>query len=269
MSGVSVRRIRFAAHSVSTGTVLRTFKHPRLCLAVEEPVELSAVAPPDGKPPVDVLFVAFVPARAESEWNALTETWFAPATDPDTAEIDAAWRGGRIRWRPGFAAVLLRDAMPDEVLPALVEFAFFEGELRRLEAELDAREEPAADDVSRAYTINRRVKAHWPRITGSIEALAQMRLTLARLAPRLTEEPDGSRSRRLASRLLQRARTPARAEALDTRLEACEDLYEGATDRIADHKGWHTGHVLEIIIIIILLLEVILLCVDLLLRGGE
>ena len=65
-------------------------------------------------------------------------------------------------------------------------------------------------------------------------------------------------------------RAEARAEALDARLEACEDLYEGANDRVADVKGWHDGFIMELIIVVLLLLEVVLLCADLLMRNtGE
>ena len=44
-SGIVVRRLRFAAHSVTAGRVLRTFKHPRLCLAVDEPAALADLPP--------------------------------------------------------------------------------------------------------------------------------------------------------------------------------------------------------------------------------
>ena len=89
--------------------------------------------------------------------------------------------------------------------------------------------------------------------------------------PRFGEAASGPGplSHRLASRLLRHARAEARAEALDARLEACEDLYEGANDRVADAKGWHDGFIMELIIVLLLLLEVVLLCVDLVLRGGE
>jgi hypothetical protein len=181
--------------------------------------------------------------------------------------VDVTYHGDRVVWQPGLAVVYLAGAFRAEVQAALVEFAFYEGELRRLEAEMDAREAPAEADVSRAHTIDRRDLAHWPRFTAAIEAFTRMRLTFARLEPRLAEEPQGSRSRRLASHLLRRARAGARAEALDARLEACEELYEGANDRVADHKGWHHGHVLEVIIVALLMLEVVLLCADLVLRN--
>ena len=260
--GILVRRLRFLSHSVTAGRVLRTFKHPRLCLAVDEPSD------PSNTLTGDELLVAFVP-RTYAEWDKVGGGWLAPS--PDAPAIDLTWRGGRIRWQPGRAVVHLTGASQDEVLSALAEFAFLEAELRRLEAEMDAREAPAADDVTRSQTIDRRDRAHWPRFRAAIEAFARMRLTFARLAPRFSEAASGPGppSHRLASRLLRHARAEARADALDARLEACEDLYEGANDRVADAKGWHDGFIMELIIVLLLLLEVVLLCVDLVLRGGE
>jgi hypothetical protein len=270
--GITVRRIRFASHSVTSGRVCRTFKHPRLCLAVDEPTTLSDVPKkPEPSTVSDELFVVFVQPKAVAEWEKLSSGWFLPSADPDSPSADVKWKEGRVQWHPGCAVVYLRGAIQEDVLAALVEFAFYEGELRRLEVEMDIREATANDDVSRAHTIHPRDRAHWPRFTAAIEAFTRMRLAFARLSPRFSETArgPGSLSYRLASRLLQQVRAEARAEALDTRLEACEDLYEGANDRVADHKGWHHGHVLEVIIVALLLLEVILLCADLVVRGGE
>lgn len=269
--GIVVRRIRFASHSVTSGRVCRAFKHPRLCLAVDEPATLTDLPKkPAPSGPGDELFVVFVQPKAVAEWEEIS-SGFPSLADPDTLSANVKWKEGRVQWHPGLAVVYLRGAIQDEVLSALVEFAFYEGELRRLEAEMDTREATANDDVSRAHTIQRRDKAHWPRFTAAIEAFTRMRLAFARLAPRFAESArgPGPLSYRLASRLLQQARAEARAEALDTRLEACEELYEGANDRVADHKGWHDGFVLEVTIVALLLLEVVLLCVDLFVRGGE
>jgi hypothetical protein len=270
--GIVVRRIRFASHSVTSGRVCRTFKHPRLCLAVDEPAKVSDLPKkPEPSAPGDELFVVFVQPKAVAEWEEISSGRFFTSTDPDAPSADVKWKEGRVQWQPGLAVVYLRGALQEEVLSALVEFAFYESELRRLEAEMDTREATAFDDVSRAHTIQRRDKGHWPRFTAAIEAFTRMRLAFARLSPRFVEAArgPGSFSYRLASRLLQQARTEARAEALDTRLEACEELYEGGNDRVADHKGWYNGHILEVIIVAILLVEVVLLCVDLVVRGGE
>jgi hypothetical protein len=236
-------------------------------MAVEEAAttaELELPATPDE------LLIVYAPARsaitAEKLWNEATS-----AADPDAPALDVEWRGDRIVWRGGLAVVYLGGPIREELQAALIEFAFYEGELRRLEAELFPREVAAPDDAGRAHSLDRRDRAHWPRFAQTIEALTKMRLQFARLAPRFEEgaETPGPVARRFASHLLKRARADVRAEALDTRLEACEELYEGANDRVADHKGWHHGHFLEVIIIALLLTEVILLCVDLALRSWE
>ena len=147
------------------------------------------------------------------------------------------WKGGRVQWHPGYAVVYLRGAIQEEVLAALVEFAFYEGELRRLEAEMDTREATANDDVSRAHTIQRRDKAHWPRFTAAIEAFTRMRLAFARLSPRFAEAArgPGSFSYRLASRSLRQSAEPklgaeaARYARLERRCE--ESLRRGERPR--------------------------------------
>src|SRR5206468_3620296 len=102
-------------------------------------------------------------------------------------------------------------------------------------------------------------------LADTIEALYQMRLTFARLEPRLAHPPRSlSRpSRRLVARLLHYADLEARLESFSDRLEACEDLYEGATDRIADYRWYRGGHMLEWGILIFLMIEVLLLVGDL------
>lgn len=263
--GLVVRRVRFVSPS-ATSRAGRTFKHPRLCTTAEEPATLANLSARDT---IGELFVVLIPKKAEKEWEAVAKEHFHSTDDPDALAFDVKYRGDRIVWRPGLATVYLNDEPRDELLPALTEFAFYEAELRKLEAEMDKREVTAQEDVPYTQTIHKRDKAHWPRLTETIEAFCRMRLVFARLSPRLTEEANslGPRTRRLASRLLKHARAESRSESLDTRLEACEDLYEGANDRVADVRGWAYGHFLEIIIVVLLLMEVILLCVELVVRA--
>ena len=130
---------------------------------------------------------------------------------------------------------------------------------------VETHEAQAPDDVGLAHRISHRDRAHWARIGETIETLARARLTFARLEP-LFASPARTMSpvaRRLMRQLSARLDIPARLEALSDRLEALEDLYEGANDRIADYRGWHKGHVMEIIIILLLLLEIVLMGGDL------
>ena len=54
---------------------------------------------------------------------------------------------------------------------------------------------------------------------------------------------------------------------MSNRLEACEDLYEGAVDRITDHRWYRKGMLVEIAIVILLFLEVLQVAASLMLHG--
>jgi len=73
-------------------------------------------------------------------------------------------------------------------------------------------------------------------------------------------------SRRLFRQLCRRAAIEDRLSAITDRSEACEDLYEGAVDRLREHRWYRRGNLLEMIIIVLLLIEVIQLGGDTALR---
>src|SRR5262245_15065462 len=268
-----VRRIRFVTEVPSGARVRRQFRQPRACLAVEE------VAGPGDHPgrakwpePTDHFDAVFVPEGAGPGWHTLGEEWLAPPDHPEAEPAVAVECDGMaVRWRPGRALVLGRVQDPEALLDALTAFTFYEGELRLLERNLEVREADALADVGRAYKIRFRDRKHWPRFVLMIEELSRMRLTYARLEPRLA---GGWRTlargpRRLLSRLLRKANVAARLKAFGDRLEVCEDLYEGASDRVADYRWYVGGNWLEIGIIFLLSLEVVLMGVEIYLRSLE
>jgi len=143
----------------------------------------------------------------------------------------------------------------------LIDFAFFEGELRRLEHALVPYEASAPADVKLAYRIRLDSRPEWERLDRTMEGLSRLRLSFAGIEPSLSSasrslDPE---SRRIATRLAIRTGIPARLESFSNRLEACEDLYEGAVDRITDFRGWRRGEILEIIIIVLLVIEVVVM----------
>ncbi len=252
----SVRRIRFVEQADRGGAVRRRFRHPRPCVAVEEAATLPDVSRQVAPEATDQLLVVFLPPEAADE----------STPTPPAAEFAAD--GTRVRWWPGRAVVSGPAERRDAILNALTEFAFYEGELRRLERQLEALEPVAEEDVPRAYRIRWRDRRHWKRFATTIEECSRMRLTFGRLAPRLAKAPPGlpRESRRIVTRLLRAADVPARLEAFGDRLEACEDLYEGATDRVADYRGYAIGYWLEVIIIVLLALEVVIMSAELYIR---
>jgi len=147
------------------------------------------------------------------------------------------------------------------VVDALTDFSFYEGELRNLERVLDMKEADAQVDVARAYRIRFRDRRHWRRIRETSEGMAQMRLTYASLESEFAKAPRSMAAdgRQVMARLIDEAEIDARLEAASNRLEAFEDLYEGANDRIADYRWYLSSEWLETGIILLLVLEVAML----------
>jgi hypothetical protein len=259
---IVVRRIRYVTIAAVGAKVRRVFQHPRSCIAVEEAVTQADLPAPKTWPePTEQLDVVFLPKGA----TGTDASWLATPDHPEAVlPVVFEWEGCTVHWRPGRALVQGDLTGQEEMLAGLIEFAFYEGELRRLEQEVTAGEADTHADVALTYQIRWRDRKQWARIHHKIESFSRLRLIYARLAPRLEKGtrnlPRGSR--RVMGCLLRKTDVEARLAAVTERLEACEDLYEGASDRIVDYRGWFTGHILEIVIIALLVIEVAFLAVD-------
>jgi hypothetical protein len=264
---IGVKRVRFVDRAPAGAKVRRRFAEPRPCVAVEEDVQPGGPPAADPGPgPTHQIDVVLVPNGAPPEWWAGGDGRQAPPDHPEVAPAAVIERDGyTVQWRPGRAVVQGRVDDPEAVLAALTDFAFYEGELRTLEQALEACAAGAPADVGRAYRIRFRDRKHWARFGERIELLAGVRLRYASLEPRLAKPARDLpvEARRVMARLLTRADVKARLEALTDRLEACEDLYEGANDRVTDHRWYLEGHALEIGIILLLVIEVFLMAADL------
>ncbi len=267
-STLVVRRIRFVEQAPAGVKVARRFRQPRPFVVIEEAIALHEVPErPTWPEPADHLLVVLVPPAAADAWQELHSDWLTAPEHPDAAPaIELTRPGLTIQWRPGRAVVQGRLDSAETILAALCDFAFYESQLRFLETALEAREAGAAGDVAWAYRIAQRDQGHWARIGEIMEQLAHLRLTFVRLEPRAGAciSDTACAGRRLLQRLLTRADVPARRTAFDDRLEVCEDLYEGANDRIADYGWARGGHRLEVGIIALLVVEVLLMSTELL-----
>ena len=254
-------RVRFTA---AADDPLRRYLDPRPAVAV---VGAATVVPaPAAWPePVDTLDVLTSADRRP----LAADDWLARPDHPDAPlPITIPLAGGRLRWRPGRAVVEGPVDDAEAVTAALADFAFYEGELRRLELALPEFERAAADDAAFAYQIDGRAGERWPRFGRTMEQLATLRLTFARLEPRLGR-PSPSlppAGRRTFARLAARAGVEDRLVGVSDRLEACEDLYEGAVDRVTDHRWWRRGHRLEAVIVVLLAVEGVQLAAELVLH---
>ena len=206
----------------------------------------------------DQFVVVFVPPGAAGEWRKAGRGFLRSgdsSTDPRTITVNGNDR--KLELQPGRAVVQCPAKDFDAVLAALVEFTFYHGELLDLEQALAADEAHARADAPLAFRITRASRKHWQRWGETIERLAVLRLRFARLEPCLYKASPGLpiEARRVMTRLLDKADIEDRLTAYSDRLEACEDLYEGASDRAADYRWYRGGHWLEVGIIALLLIE--------------
>jgi hypothetical protein len=244
--------------------MIRKFTQPRAVVAVEQVAEVKEVLMGEAWPePTDQCSIVFV-GRGRERLPEV-QRWIAPPDQPDAPPAFVVEHDGEIiRWRPGRAVVQCTPERRDEILALLAEFSFYEGELRAMESALEAREGQAQADVAIAYPIRKGDQKHWSRFSDSMKYFAQMRLTYARLEPRLLK---ASRTlpltgQRLMSALLRVADVEDRLEAVDHRLEALEDFYEGVNDRVADYRWYRHGTDLEVGIIVLLAIETAIIAID-------
>jgi hypothetical protein len=218
-----------------------------------------------------ILHIAWITGGTADERQELGQDGMAGSPTPDPmATVVFADEELTVEWRPGLAVVRSPVDRNQSLLAALIDFAFFEGALRQLEVALVGCEAQADADVGRGYGIRWRDRRHWRRFRETTEACARLRAAFVQIRPGLEQGAPGlpARGRRLASRLRRRIQAPTRLEGFSERLEFCEDLYEGANDRVADFRWYLGGHVLEIGIIVLLLAEVVLMALELHLRLG-
>lgn len=223
-------RISFVAEVPSGVKSLREYTQPRKIYAIE---------------------------AAETAAHAGFEVVFGEAIHEGSAAISIKQDNISISWQRNQVHVLCPLESRLDVLTALADFGFYEGELHRLETDVELQEPLAEKDVEFAHRIHHRNREHWSRFGETIERFTRDRLIYARLCsqvafPSLTLSP---KSRQIVSKLLRESNIEDRLEMYSDRLEAMEELYEGANDRVADYRWYRGGHLLEWTIVIILIFE--------------
>jgi hypothetical protein len=187
-----------------------------------------------------------------------------PSAPDAVPTIEIMMRSDRILWRPGRAMIQgARDRL-DEYLPGLINFAFYEMELRKLEREL--REEWGAyeADLKLTHQVDGESLRQWPRVNEMTRIAGTRRMRLARLERRL-EKPSIALHpavQRLVSELIVQADTADRMKTVDERLEIMENIYESANDRLSEYSFFSRELRAEAWIIVILVFEAILIIAE-------
>lgn len=260
----SERRILFVDRPAGNDLVLMAFKDPSPQVAVlTGSASTARVREVDGDEHADALDVVLIPVSAASPGAEQDSAeWLEKMSEPGAPPpIMAKYRGVELMWRPGRAMLRCESERTEVLLAALIEFAHFEHELRRIEGELAGAWEELEQDKALAFEVTtadlKRSKTVGERMNRALER----RIRLARIGPYLYE-PDPklqAAGQKLGEELREKARIEARLEAVDGQLEVFEDIYEISSQRMGEYRAAHQESILEWVIILLLAAELILL----------
>jgi hypothetical protein len=179
-------------------------------------------------------------------------------------------RGIEVWWRPGRAALQCDAEQAEALLPGLVEFAHYEGELRRLEEEIAGAWGELDEDRGLAFDVTAKELRRDDVVGERMARTLRRRMRLARLEAHLGS-PDAALAagaQRLGEGLRERARTEARAEIVDGQIEVFEHIYEMSAQRMGEYRASRQGAMIEWVIVALLGAEALLMLMQVL-RGGR
>lgn len=260
-----------AATGEARGKVLMEFVDPAASVALGRDgalAEIGAGEERSGAEAADLL-VLMVPGgtadfgnwqRKAREWVEAGDGSRGGAAPVKIVVDEEAW----ILWRPGRAVVSGPAGLMEPLRDAVVEFGYYERELRKLEGEIAGDWQLAEKHMPLIHEANTAaLKAAGD--LGSATGRAMMRrMRFARLEPHLYGAPDSYRggARVAARRLRARSEVERRLEAADAQIEVFEDIYDMANQRGGEHVNFVREYRLEWAILIVLMAETALMVWD-------
>jgi hypothetical protein len=264
---ILVRRTCFVSQARPGQQVLREFVHPKPSLAVCD-VSTSMVI---SESPVsngngEFLFALF-PANSGTLPDRQREArrWLSSAHDGHDGVLEVAAREDRILWKAGRAAFLGPPERADEVFSQLLEFAFLDGQIHRLEAVVAAAWTEARGDIPLTHQVAENGVALWPHVNDMTCRVTKSRMDCCDLRKQLSAPaPENSMAaRQLLADLCDKARLSDRLAAVETRIEAMMNLYQVANDRLSAYSYFRREWWLEVWIILVIVVELVAIFVQL------
>ena len=263
-------RIRFVERPSPGVAPIATFTHPypRFAVAESLSVEQLLAMPLAAEPNADELRLVLLPAGLASpqELQHEAEDWMhRGGLSGGQPTVELMLRSERILWRPGQALLIGPPERLQEVLPGLIEFAFYESELRKLEGEIESDWPTVEADADLTHSVTSAGLERRSHVDEMTLCTTRRRMRFARLEPCLEKASIAltGPARRLATELAMQAEVIDRLGWLDDRIEVCEDLYELANDRLSEFTYFHREFRLELWIIVLLVAEVVIMAAEL------
>ncbi|MDP9150726.1 MAG: hypothetical protein M3O36_12410 [Myxococcota bacterium] len=261
LGATALCEVKFVSEALPGQDVAMTFVAPLACAAVLQPADFQKLGVEGSEAAsIDGLLVCFLPSGAATslEEQRRVDHWIETGPAPSRPVIDLLIRGDRIRWRPGRCVIQGTADRYRELLQAVTSFAFYEGRLRKLEADLEAVWPTAERDVVLTRRLTGRSLERWQHVDNMTEEMGRRRLELVRLEPHLEKPPLSLSvvSQRAIAELTVQADVEDRLVYADDRLEVFEDLYEWANERLCDYSYFRREHAVELGIVLAIVLQV-------------
>ena len=259
------RRVRFVSRASEAHVAIAPFASTKPYEAsVEEVASEILLASELNDSTFENLDFLFLPGGAAIAFDQqqLAARWIAQAARPDEpATLELLFRGDRVLWRPGRALMQGSHERMPEVFAALVDFAFYEGQLRDLERETPEKLENATADVPLTHAVTEVDLLRQAHVNQVTEWAGRARIRFTSIQPRLEKASIGLApvSRRLVTELCVQSETAERLRAVDDQLEVIEDLYELANDRLTEFAYFSREYRIEIWILAALIIEAVVM----------
>jgi hypothetical protein len=255
--------IRFVEKITNDDVVLMVFRDPAPVYAIAVEPAANAVGEAASDPQEACLNVVLLPSSTST----------APQSSPPVSNVEEdavltagsespptnfiKYRGVELTFRPGHATLQCDPDQADVLLAALVEFARYELELRRIEDAIAAGWAELEQDKRLAFEVKPADLHHTGVVGGRMEQVLHRRICLARIEPHLFEADAKlpAAAQQLGAELRDKAKVEARLEAVDGQLEVFEHIYEMSSQRIGEYRAAREEHTLEWIIIVLLAAE--------------
>ncbi len=212
--------------------------------------------------------VLLVPSETDDEGLlAAMQTWVrADAVTIATTGHFLTLQGSRIFWHHDRFAILAPADRLETLRNALLETAWYDGELQAIERALgDAWPEMEAD-LPLSFEFDHEAASRRAELRDRYRKTLLLRARLARVAPQVHSPARPSRHARQSGRRAVPRADPMlpRHEFLSEQIEVFERVYENCSQRASDFMLTRSSNTLEWIIIVLLLVQTLLTIVDLL-----
>lgn len=202
--------------------------------------------------------------------SQVIEDWMRVGDGVERSQlIVTSFQGVAIWWLPSRIALMAPQNKIDAMLRTIIEFTYFEQELKIVERALQTEWPKWERDLPMAFAVDEKNLLRRRELQQMFQAVFLNRARISKLYPVIYAPHvyPPTLSNQLSERLRERARMTHRYESVDDQFDLFERIYEMTAQRTSDYSLARTGHILEWTIILMLGTQLTLAIFELMTRG--